>query len=242
MAPPAVPGSRQIRQGPAGASVIMVAAQDQGERERLVDVLPESYTVITVTSAHEGELVLATGGVAVAVVATALEDMQGLDWLGQVRRRHPSVMRLFAPAHSTESLAIASVNVAGVFRYVHEPLTPGVLPQAVADAIEVAGHRIGPPCMREAVARTIKAHSMCRGSQEGCLVAEQEGKAPLPETFLRRMSSRLGWTGVAILGLGVFLFIAFMAGLGVITLLYVFKSALGIDLIPDRHWTDWFHD
>lgn len=232
---------QQARHGPPGAAVILIAARDQAEQERLVAALPETYTAIAVPSAHEGELLLATGGIAVAIVATTLEDMQGLDWLGQVRRRHQSVMRLFAPVQSTEALAIASVNVAGVFRYVHDPLVEGRLAQAVADAIEVAGHRVGPPCMREAVAKTIKAHTMCRGSKDGCLVSAQEEKAPLPESFVRRMSSRLGWTGIAILGLLVFMFTAFTVGMGVITLLYIFKSLLGIDLVPDHHLTDWFH-
>lgn len=230
-----------VRRAGLNAPVVLVAARDPDEQARLAGALPAQYTLISVASAHEAELVLAAGGVAVLVVAVELADMQGLDWLGQARRRHPSVMRLFAPAISSETLAIAAVNVAGVFRYVADALAPGILAQAVDDAIEVAGHRVGPPCMREAVARTIKAHSLCRGSHEGCLVAAQQDKAPLPERFLRRLSSRVGWTGIALLGLAVFLLTGLLAGMGVITLLYIFKSLLGIDLVPGSHWTDWFH-
>lgn len=242
MTAPPEPANNKVRPAHAGAAVILIAATDHAEQDRLVSTLPDGYTVIAVASAHEGELVLASGGVGVVVAAAELADMTGLDWLGQLRRRNVSAIRLFAPARSSETLAIAAVNVAGVFRYVQNPVEPGCLARAVADAIEISGHRSGPPCMREAVARTIKAHALCRESREGCLVAAQLDNAPPPEGFLRRLSGQIGWTSIGILSLLIFTVLALGLGLGVFTLVYLFKSMLGIDIVSDMHLGDFLHE
>jgi DNA-binding NarL/FixJ family response regulator len=228
----------RLRSGPTGAVLVLVATADQAEREALADALP-NYRRILVASAHEGELFLATGGVAVVIAAVELQDMAGLEWLGQLRRRKQTAMRLFAPQQSTEDLAIAAVNLAGVFRYVRKPTQGERLDQAVAEAIEVAGHRSGPACMREAVAKTIKAHSQCRGSLEGCLIQEQQDRVPHSDSFLRRLSSQMGWIGIGILGMSVFLLSGLLMGIGVFAIIYVVKSSLGIDLVPDWHLRDW---
>lgn len=242
MMPSPDPAGTKVRTAHAGAAVVLVAAAEHDEQERLMAALPESYTAIAVASAHEGELVIASGGVGVVVAAADLADMPGVDWLGQLRRRNVSAMRLFAPARSSEALAIASVNVAGVFRYVQEPAEPGRLARAVADAIEVSGHRSGPPCMREAVAKVIKAHTLCRESREGCLVAAQLDNAPPPEGFLRRLSGQIGWTGIGLLSLMIFTVVALGLGVGVFTLIYLFKSMMGIDLVSDMHLGDFLHE
>jgi DNA-binding NarL/FixJ family response regulator len=200
--------------------VVLVAAGSAAERAELAATLPD-YTRIAVASAHEAELVLAGGGVAVVVVATDLADMAGLEWLGQLRRRNQTVMRLFAPTKSSEELAIAAINLAGVFRYVRQATEQGNLAQAVSEA------------------KTIKAHAQCRTSTTGCLVQEQQDRAPLPESLLRRVSSQVGWTGMGIMSLSIFLFGALVMGIGVFSILYMIKTSLGIDLIPDWHLHDW---
>lgn len=224
--------------GRRGASTVLIVAANAAERERLAAALPE-YTCITVPTAHDAELVLAAGGVAVVVVTTDLEDMPGLEWLGQLRRRNQTVMRLFTPTESREDLAIASVNIAGVFRYVRDATEEGNLARAVSEAIEVSGHRSGPPCMREAVAKTIKAHAKCRTSTEGCLVQEQQDLAQFHQGFLHRVSSQLGWTGMGIMSLGIFLISVLLMGIGVFAILYYVKSIFGIDLVSNFHMRDW---
>jgi len=225
--------------GRRGAATVLVVAANAAERERLAAALSE-YNCITVPTAHDAELVLAAGGVAVVVVATDLEDMPGLEWLGQLRRRNQTVMRLFAPTESREDLAIAAVNIAGVFRYIRNATEEGLLARAVAEALEVSGHRSGPPCMRESVAKAIKAHSQCRTSTEGCLVQEQQDLAQFHKGFLQRVSSQVGWTGMGILSLAIFLISVLLMGIGVFTILYILKSSLGFDLISNMHLHDWF--
>lgn len=228
----------RVYPGPPGAPVVLVAAASAAERKELAAALP-GYRCITVASAHEGELVLAGGGVAVLVVTTELADMAGLEWLGQLRRRNQTVMRLFAPTESSEDLAIAAVNLAGVFRYVRQATAEDNLDRAVSEAIEVSGHRSGPPCMREAVAKTIKAHAQCRTSREGCLVQEQLDRGQIQDGLLRRVSGQMGWTGMGILSMGIFSLSALVMGIGVLAILYIVKSSLGIDLMPNWHLHDW---
>lgn len=228
--------------GPTTAErvVVLVAAGDVSEQAQLSSRIPKYYSVITVSSAREGEAVFASEKVAILIATPLLIDMNGLNWMAQVRRLQPSVMRILAATESTEELAIASVNVAGVFRYVKNPLVGDHLAKATDEAVSKAGHRVGPPCMREAVGETIKAHNHCRHSTTGCLVKAQEMMAPLPESLVNRLSSRVGWAGIAFFGFLIFMAAAMAVGFGVIVLLYIFKSVLGIDLIPDRHWTNWF--
>lgn len=220
--------------------VVLLAAGEVSAQLQLSRCLQERYSVITVSSAREGEAVLASQKVSVLITTPSLVDMPALNWLAQVRRLHPTVMRLLAATESTEDMAIAAVNVAGVFRYVKNPLASDHLARATDEAVSKAGHRVGPSCMRDAVGRTIKAHDHCRHSTSGCLVEAQEMMAPLPDSLVNRLSSRVGWAGVTLLGLLIFMAAALAIGFGVIVVLYIFKSVLGIDLIPDRHWTNWF--
>lgn len=221
--------------------IVLLAASPTELQHSWHNALAPEFKVVAVASAHAGEKVLAIGGVAVVVCATELEDMPGLEWLAQLRRRQQPCIRVFAPTQSTEALAITAINQAGVFRYVVPAETLDPLRDAVAAAIDLSGHRSGPACMRDAVGQTIKAHSHCAQSDQGCLVELQQTMKPLPDSFLRRLGSQMGWTGMGILSLSVFLGAGFFMGIGVLTLLYIIKSLLGIDLIPDWSLTDWFH-
>lgn len=232
--------AHSVYSGPPDAKVVLIAAEDSADRAELAQRLSSQFKVIAVASASEGELVLASGPIAVVMTTASLTDMPGLNWLSQVRRLHPSVMRMFAAIESSETLAIASVNLAGVFRYVHDPLSGDRLAAATQEAITVAAHRVGPMCMREAVQKTIKAHTLCENSSDGCLVEAQRLREPLPEKVLSKLSERLGWAGVLLVAALIFFATAFAVGFGIIVVLYLFKSLLGIDLVPDRHWTNWF--
>lgn len=221
-------------------SVVLVAARDQAVRSRLVAHLEDSFNVVPVASAHAGERELARGGVAVALVSTDLADMTGLDWLGQLRRRREiPAIRIFAPEQSSEALAIAAVNVAGVFRYVAQPDNGAELRRAVDQAVELVGHRAGPPCMREAVGQAIKAHHLCRNSKIGCLIKVGQEDAPTPPWLIRRISSLAGWTGMGVMSMALLLLAGLVMGIGVLTVLYVIKSMLGIDMVEGWHLSDW---
>ena len=223
-------------------SVVLIAAKDQAVRTGLASALVADFTVIPVASAHEGEQELARGGVGVVLCSTELHDMSGLAWLGQLRRRREiPAIRVFAPEHSTEALAVAAINEAGAFRYIAEPNDPGELRKAVEQALHLVGHRAGPPCMREAVGKAIKAHALCRGSTTGCLLKAKEEPVDLPPWLVRRLSTVLGWTGMGMMSMAMLLLAGLFMGIGVFTVLYVFESALGIDLVDGWHLTDWLH-
>lgn len=223
-------------------SVVLVAARDQAVRTGMATALAGHFTVIPVASAHEGERELARGGVGVVLCSTNLRDMSGLAWLGQLRRRREiAAIRIFAPEQPCEALAVAAINEAGAFRYIADPNDPGELRKAVEQALHLVGHRAGPPCMREAVGKAIKAHALCRGSKTGCLLKAKAEPVDLPPWLVRRFSSMLGWTGMGMMGMAMLLLAGLFMGIGVFTVLYVFKSALGIDLVEGWHFTDWLH-
>ena len=218
---------------------ILIVAKDASTQSLLSSALPEKYHVTVVDSAVEGERILAAEVVGAVLCSTVLSDMAGLEWLAQLKRRNASAMRIFAPERSTEALAVAAVNKANVFRYVPDPTDQDRLLAAVDEAIKAAGHRAGPSCMREAVGKVIKAHTLCRGSEKGCLVQAEQDLADEQPTLIRSFSTYAGWTSMGILSMVFFLLAALFMGVGVLTILYVVKSLLGIDLIDDWHFTDW---
>ncbi len=221
---------------------ILVAARDEPVRTMLASALPDSFKVITAGSAGEGELIFsAAGGVGAVICSTHLSDMAGIEWLAQLKRRNASAMRIFAPERSTEPLAVAAINKANVFRYISDATDQERLLAAVEEAVQAAGHRAGPTCMREAVGKAIKAHTLCRGSQEGCLVKAAQDLEDEQPTFIQSFSIYAGWTSMGILSMVLFLLAALFMGVGVFTILYVVKSVLGIDLIEGWHFTDWLH-
>ncbi|WP_045221592.1 response regulator [Desulfonatronum thioautotrophicum] len=223
-------------------SVVLVAARDEAIRIDLASALAADFTVIPVASAHEGEQELTRGGVGAVLCSTKLEDMSGIAWLGQLRRRREiPAIRIFVPEKSSEALAMAAINEAGAFRYIADPQNHGELRKAVEQALHLVGHRAGPPCMREAVGKAIKAHALCRGSRTGCLLKAKAEPVDLPPWLVRRLSSMLGWTGMGMMGMAMLLLAGLFMGIGVFTVLYVFKSALGIDLVDGWHLTDWLH-
>ena len=87
--------------------------------------------------------------------------------------------------------------------------------------------------------KAIKAHALCRGSTTGCLLKAKEEQADLPPWLVRRLSTVLGWTGMGMMGMAMLLLAGLFMGIGVFTVLYVFKSTLGIDLVDGWHLTDW---
>jgi CheY-like chemotaxis protein len=223
-------------------SVILVAARDEAVRTGLASALAANFTVIPVASAHEGEQELARGGVGAVLCSTELQEMSGLVWLGQLRRRREiPAIRIFVPEQSSEALAMAAINEAGAFRYIADPNDHVELRKAVEQALHLVGHRAGPPCMREGVGKAIKAHALCRGSKTGCLLKAKEEQAELPPWLVRRLSAMLGWTGMGMMSMAMLLLAGLFMGIGVFTVLYVFKSALGIDLVDGLHLTDWLH-
>ncbi|GAB6060101.1 response regulator [Desulfonatronum parangueonense] len=230
------------REGLVRDSVVLIAAADESVRSGLASALAADFTVVPVSSAHEGERELARGGVGVVLCSTSLADMSGLAWLGQLRRRSEiPAIRIFAPDTSREDLAVAAVNEAGAFRYIADPHDHGALRKAVAEALLLVGHRAGPPCMREAVGKAIKAHALCRGSKTGCLLTAKQEETDPPPWLVRRFNALLGWTGMGILSMALLMLAGLFIGIGVFTVLYVFKSALGIDLVQGWHLMDWLH-
>jgi CheY-like chemotaxis protein len=221
-------------------SVILVAARDEAVRTGLAAALAADFTVIPVASAHEGEQELARGGVGAVVCSTVLDDMTGLAWLGQLRRRRDiPAIRIFVPEQSSATLAVAAINEAGAFRYIADPRDQGALRKAVDEALHLVGHRAGPPCMREAVGKAIKAHALCRGSKTGCLLKAKQEPVDSAPWLVHQLNTMLGWTGMGMMGMAMLLLAGLFMGIGVFTVLYAFKSALGIDLMDGWHLMDW---
>jgi DNA-binding NarL/FixJ family response regulator len=224
------------------APVILVASHSPSMRDHLCRALKDKYRAVEVESALQGEEVLAGSGAGAVICSENLTDMDGLEWLGQLKRRNRDVLRLFAPERPSLDLAVSAINISGVFRYIPDASRQDVVLRAVDDAVSMAGHRVGPPCMREAVGRTIKAHTLCRESKKGCLVEAGRENAGVHASLSKHLKSYMGWTGMGMLSILVLLLSGLFLGIGVFTVLYIVKSILGIDLIDGWHFTDWLRN
>ena len=76
------------------------------------------------------------GPYAVVVSDYRMPEMDGIDFLMRVRERHPDTVRIMLTGFSDLQTAIKAVNESQVFRFLTKPCPPGVLAEAVNQAIK----------------------------------------------------------------------------------------------------------
>lgn len=105
-----------------------------------------SFNILTAGSPAEALDLLSRERIAVVVSDERMPVMCGTEFLTQVRRKHPRVVRMVLSGTMDPHTISRAVNEAGVFRYLLKPCTPGDLGLAVEQALEAhAVHEVGPP-------------------------------------------------------------------------------------------------
>jgi EAL domain-containing protein (putative c-di-GMP-specific phosphodiesterase class I) len=101
-----------------------------------------NFRILTATSPKEALEVLSREPISVVVSDEQMPVMSGTDFLTEVRRRHPQVVRMVLSGALDPRLISRAVNEAGVFRYLLKPCTPGDLKLAVEQALEAHAVRL----------------------------------------------------------------------------------------------------
>ncbi|HYN92485.1 MAG TPA: response regulator [Pilimelia sp.] len=119
------------------APVVLLVDDEPTVLATLDHQLSRDYRVVT---APDGPAALAEldreGPVAVVISDMRMPGMDGIELLGEVRRRHPDTTRMLHTARGDLSSAIAAINDSGVFRFLRKPCPTGELRRTVRDAVE----------------------------------------------------------------------------------------------------------
>jgi response regulator RpfG family c-di-GMP phosphodiesterase len=104
--------------------------------------LRRRFDVLTATGGDEALQLLAATDEPVPVIVSDMRmpGMDGATLLGQVRRRHPEVVRILLTGQADTQSAIAAVNEGSIHRFLTKPCPPDVLVDELTSAVEL--HRL----------------------------------------------------------------------------------------------------
>ncbi len=121
----------------ATQSTVLVIDDEVRSLESLRRVLSGEFEVICAANAAEAEAVLAGDMVQVILCDQRMPGESGVDFLKRVRDLWPDPIRIIISGYTDSEDIIASVNEAGIFRYITKPWQPDALMAAVREAAEL---------------------------------------------------------------------------------------------------------
>lgn len=105
-----------------------------------------NFRILTAASPTEAFELISREAIGVVVSDEQMPAMSGTDFLTELRRRHPDIVRMVLSGTMDPRTISRAVNEAGVFRYLLKPCTPADLGLAVQQALEAhVVHRTGAP-------------------------------------------------------------------------------------------------
>ncbi|MBY0589032.1 hybrid sensor histidine kinase/response regulator [bacterium] len=94
------------------------------------------FHVITVPRARDAFTLIENESVQIVISDQRMPDMNGVEFLEQVSRQFPDVIRLMITGYADINSVISAVNQGHVFRYIAKPWDPAELQAAVRQAAE----------------------------------------------------------------------------------------------------------
>lgn len=102
--------------------------------ERLL--LDEDYLVLTTSSCAEGLRILETTPVQLVVSDYRMPDMNGVEFLREVRKRWPDTIRLVLSGYADAAAIVAAVNEGQIYRFIPKPWDDDELKAVLAKAFD----------------------------------------------------------------------------------------------------------
>ncbi len=103
---------------------VLVVDDEQRSLETLRRTLEEDFTVLTASSAEEGEAIMAREFVHIVLSDQRMPGMQGVEFLRRVRSLWPDTVRLILSGYTDAEDIIAGINQAGIWQYLLKPWHP----------------------------------------------------------------------------------------------------------------------
>jgi response regulator RpfG family c-di-GMP phosphodiesterase len=97
---------------------------------------PHGYRVLTAAGGAEGLEVIASTSVDLVLSDMRMPQMDGAQFLEQVKLRAPHAVRILLTGYADLSATIAAINDAGVDRYISKPWDDAVVVEVVKNALE----------------------------------------------------------------------------------------------------------
>lgn len=89
--------------------------------------LETEYTVKTFTKASEAIDFIKTNGVELVISDYLMPDINGIEFLAEVRKIRPEVTRIILTGYADKENAIKAINEVGLFQYIEKPWDNGDL-------------------------------------------------------------------------------------------------------------------
>ena len=118
-------------------TTVLVVDDEVRSLESLRRVLADEFEVIGAGNAQEAEAVLASDMVQIILCDQKMPGEAGVDFLKRVRDVWPDPIRMIISGYTDSEDIIASVNEAGIFRYLTKPWQPDELLATVREAAEL---------------------------------------------------------------------------------------------------------
>ncbi len=114
---------------------ILIVDDEVRSLESLQRILIDDFEVMTASNARDAEMILAKEWVQVILCDQRMPDITGVEFLGQVKERWPSVIRMIISGYTNPEDIISALNRAGVYQYITKPWIPDQLILTIQNAV-----------------------------------------------------------------------------------------------------------
>ncbi len=115
---------------------ILIVDDDPNVIQSVSELLRQEHAVLGATGGDDGLRVLDEQPVDVVMSDQRMPSISGVDFLRQVRERHPDVTRLLVTAYADVRTVIDAINQGHVYRYIAKPWDPDDLRGVIREACE----------------------------------------------------------------------------------------------------------
>jgi two-component system response regulator HupR/HoxA len=116
---------------------VLVVDDELRSLETLRRTLDEDFTVLTASSAEEGELIMGREFVQIVLSDQRMPGIQGVEFLRRVRAQWPDTVRLILSGYTDAEDIISGINDAGIWQYLLKPWHPDQLLLTLKSAAEL---------------------------------------------------------------------------------------------------------
>ncbi len=120
----------------AARHTLLVVDDEPDVVESVQDLLRRRYRVLGATRASDGIVILRQEEVHVVMSDQRMPEMTGVEFLHQVRDRHPDCTRLLFTGYADIRAVIDAINQGNVYRYITKPWDPEELQAIINQAAE----------------------------------------------------------------------------------------------------------
>jgi CheY-like chemotaxis protein len=116
---------------------ILVVDDEEAILETMSFTFEDDYEVHTSTDPRRAlDLLDAKGPFAVVLTDQRMPDMSGVEFVTEVRKRHPTTVRMILTGFSDMDAIIQAINAGNIYAYITKPWEPDHLKQVMKQAVE----------------------------------------------------------------------------------------------------------